>query len=595
MSAAAPFLALVWSPPAAIAEKPDAIAQWTDRMFDRIDRFDPDKLISGVNALDSGAVIAFAPFAESNNDPAWVRRQAAAIAALRARCGAMTDEAAIYDLVRPTKSSHSHRTPTGDIHEDGIYLNEVWQLAGTEWPGGGNVRGAPDAPAGPPVDSDVLQDSTLDIALGLAAKGHRVFPLNINDKTPAMAGNWQALATRDPARIRELWSCPVFGDPIDYNIGIPLERNEVIVDVDVRDGKRGAESLALWEAINDPLPPTYEVRSWSGGRHLKFRHETSGFPKHLADDIDLKQFGGYVVGPGSIVNGVKYELVRDVPPAALPPALAALADGKPHREPRKGKLESLVELDLAENKDFAIGYLKTKAPEAIEGAGGDLATLSVANGVGDFGISQGECLDLMAEHWNDTKAAPPWDIDDLAVKVANAYRYRREPLGKRVVKEFEAVAVSDAPPDDLKTTATGAATSKPKGFYYKSCASIEPLNRKRKRLIAGWLNFDTVSVMYGDSNVGKSFAALDMCWSVGRGTPWNGCETHNGVVVYVAAEGGFGIRTRIKALRVHRGDAKFALVPCPIDLRSGKADANALIAADPRGGDGVRRSAASSW
>ena len=87
-------------------------------MFDRIDRFDPDKLISGVNALDSGAVIALRR-SESNNDPAWVRRQAAAIAALRARCGAMTDEAAIYDLVRPTKSSHSHRTPTGDIHGDG--------------------------------------------------------------------------------------------------------------------------------------------------------------------------------------------------------------------------------------------------------------------------------------------------------------------------------------------------------------------------------------------------------------------------------------------------------------------------------------------
>ena len=49
------------------------------------------------------------------------------------------------------------------------------------------------------------------------------------------------------------------------------------MDVDVRDGKRGANVLALWEAINDPLPPTYEVRSWSGGRHLKFRHETSAF------------------------------------------------------------------------------------------------------------------------------------------------------------------------------------------------------------------------------------------------------------------------------------------------------------------------------
>ena len=62
-----------------------------------------------------------------------------------------------------------------------------------------------------------------------------------------------------------------------------------------------------------------------------------------------------MVGPGSIVNGVKYELVRDVPPAALPPALATLADGKPHREPRKGKLKSLVRLTWPKTKISPLG------------------------------------------------------------------------------------------------------------------------------------------------------------------------------------------------------------------------------------------------
>lgn len=151
----------------------------------------------------------------------------------------------------------------------------------------------------------------LNAALSLAQQGHRVFPLAINGKVPALDGNWQKLASTDPERIRALWTCPVFGDPIDYNVGIAIGPHTVVIDVDVRDGKRGAESLRLWEAINGDLPATYEVTTASGGRHLYFTDERSGqFPKELCEHVDIKQFGGYVVGPGSEIDGRFYTRSR---------------------------------------------------------------------------------------------------------------------------------------------------------------------------------------------------------------------------------------------------------------------------------------------
>ena len=43
-------------------------------------------------------------------------------------------------------------------------------------------------------------------------------------------------------------------------------------------------------------------------------------------------------------------------------------------------------------------------------------------------------------------------------------------------------------------------------------------------VVKHWLNSTTMSVIYGDSNVGKTFFALDLARHVAGGIEWNGCR-----------------------------------------------------------------------
>jgi len=101
-------------------------------------------------------------------------------------------------------------------------------------------------------------------------------------------------------------------------------------------------------------------------------------------------------------------------------------------------------------------------------------------------------------------------------------------------------------------------------------------------LIDDTLDEGAFSVIYGDSNTGKTFVVLDKAFAVATGHPWNGKRTKRGLVIYVCVEGGKRITRRVAALKKHHLDVSapplFALIRYPIDLRSGDADAKALLA-----------------
>lgn len=101
--------------------------------------------------------------------------------------------------------------------------------------------------------------------------------------------------------------------------------------------------------------------------------------------------------------------------------------GKPRE---KEHLETQIELDTDAATKRATAYLKENAPYAIDGEGGNQTTYMVAARVKDFGISEAFALDLMLEHFNEDKAIPPWQPDDLERIVGNAYRYGTAPVGK---------------------------------------------------------------------------------------------------------------------------------------------------------------------
>ena len=112
-------------------------------------------------------------------------------------------------------------------------------------------------------------------------------------------------------------------------------------------------------------------------------------------------------------------------------------------------------------------------------------------------------------------------------------------------------------------------------------AAAAALDDSERELVEGLLDHGAMSVVYGESNAGKSFVVLDIAFKIATGTPWNGGATDRGLVVYVAAEGGKRFRRRLAALRKTHGQeadrALFALVPSTIDLRDPKGDTAELI------------------
>lgn len=129
-------------------------------------------------------------------------------------------------------------------------------------------------------------------------------------------------------------------------------------------------------------------------------------------------------------------------------------------------------------------------------------------------------------------------------------------------------------------------TSKSRRFALTSFqdASSTALTGGALPLIKGLLHQGALSVLYGDSNVGKTFVAMDLAFSVATGQSWCFRKTAKLGVVYVAAEGGSGAMRRARALSIKYGaelsrSADFHFLPSAVNLRNDNEDLKALILA----------------
>ena len=98
-------------------------------------------------------------------------------------------------------------------------------------------------------------------------------------------------------------------------------------------------------------------------------------------------------------------------------------------------------------------------------------------------------------------------------------------------------------------------------------------------LVKGWLGRGQMSVVYGPSNVGKSFFCLDMALCISANVEWQGSKVKGGPVLYLATEGGNAFQSRCVALRKEYGifEAPLAVRPSPVDLLRPEADLASLI------------------
>jgi len=129
------------------------------------------------------------------------------------------------------------------------------------------------------------------------ARGWSVLPLRPKDKRPIF--DWEPLQQARPSAADVAkW----FQRRPTANIGIVTGEisNLIVLDVDPKHG--GDASLARLEQRFGPLPATIESVTGGGGRHLYFAHP-GGLVRNragLAQGIDLRGDGGYVVAPPSV-------------------------------------------------------------------------------------------------------------------------------------------------------------------------------------------------------------------------------------------------------------------------------------------------------
>lgn len=160
----------------------------------------------------------------------------------------------------------------------------------------------------------------LETAQGYADRGWCVLPLRPRDKRPLVA--WESLQRARPSGQQLAdW----FGRWPDANIGIVTGAISGLVVLDIDPAHGGESSLERLERRLGALPETVEAATGGGGRHFYFAHP-GGLVRNragLAQGIDLRADGGYVVAPPSLhPSGRPYRWAPGRAPGEV--ALAAL-------------------------------------------------------------------------------------------------------------------------------------------------------------------------------------------------------------------------------------------------------------------------------
>ena len=181
-----------------------------------------------------------------------------------------------------------------------------------------------------------------------------------------------------------------------------------------------------------------------------------------------------------------------------------------------------------------------------------------------------------------------WPDMELVIAADNDANQKGQDAAKSTGLPWTAPAMPDTDWNDLhksqglQSVATGLKTlNRPESLLDELVwiGAAQPVLQSNY-LIKSWLGSKQMTVVYGQSNTGKSFFTLDMSYHIAAGRTWHGHNVKQGVVLYYAAEGGSGYLNRARAIQDHYNDENvpLAIRPCPVNLLDPSADLPKLLA-----------------
>jgi len=176
---------------------------------------------------------------------------------------------------------------------------------------------APQSPTSnsPAIDIDVLQ-------VTMRIQDFWKFALPDNKKgPPPLAWNQAHNHTRRQPRN--------YKGQLTKNYGIPTGPRNMIIVVDVDTKDEGIEEFNKYILEFGPLN-TFTVQSWSGGYHYFFNYDPNNYKMvnyltnssgYRGKGLDIRTKGGFIIGPGSVVNGQEYKVINQAPIMDMPDTL----------------------------------------------------------------------------------------------------------------------------------------------------------------------------------------------------------------------------------------------------------------------------------
>jgi len=291
----------------------------------------------------------------------------------------------------------------------------------------------------------------------LVSAGFALTPLLSNGKG-AYLDNWQN-TPYDPT------VCP---EDFPGNYGVVLTDDLLVIDVDPKNFQKGDDPymrlrLDLGLGANEEFD-TYTVltggltRNGKQSKHVYFRKPANAkVCAHIpvyGKGVEVKSYGAQHVGPGSIhpETGNPYTVLCGNP-SELMDAPADLLEWFRRVELPGASSSHPVEAVDQQTLTRFTAYLLSVEP-AVQRQGGDEHTVFVARQGHDLGLAEEETYMLMLNVFNP-RCQPPWKPDELRIKVRNAYKYAKKPLGNtHPAADLGPVPrVPDLCPKDAKTIA----------------------------------------------------------------------------------------------------------------------------------------------
>lgn len=412
-------------------------------------------------------------------------------------------------------------------------------------------------------------------------------------------------ATRRLSTVKRLWH--KFPDATPSIA--PGPNRLIVIDPDRKND--GPAKFAKFCEAKGGLPDgAVCIPTRDGGQHIYFRNpeglgNSAGTLKALG--CDVKGVGGQVVAPGSIredgkTYGSKDDLLRflraftsnslpELPSFvrnAIGNSAATVTDNDNAVKAAVERLDAETWPDFSDVFDPTIGKYDLKAL-ALDNR--ELAELYAAPSL-DRSDNRFKVARHLLREW------PDMPVEDLAAFFVEWDGAGEFVDGTAAQGEFNSRSIAR---EWAKNQGLSKASN---GDAFGAVDDDEPAEQSERKAKAGlpfemesdvaasatlpdWLvgeviEAETLCVIYGAPNAGKSLATLDLLYHVAAGKPWRGRDVKRGSVLYISVEGPNGAARRAKAWRTHHGIADgetlpLAVIRVDVDLFNDRKSAKAIV------------------